>query len=52
MTGKNGAPLQIEATAAIAALVEAMPELLSGELLDGERVALASVAAPVGEERP
>ena len=51
VTGKNGAPLQIEATAAIAALIEAMPELLSGKLLDGEHVALASVAAPVGEER-
>jgi hypothetical protein len=34
VTGKNGEPLQIEATAAIAALIEAMPELLSGKALD------------------
>jgi hypothetical protein len=34
VTGRNGEPLQIEATAAIAALIEAMPDLLNGKVLD------------------
>lgn len=34
VTGPDGGPLQIEASAAIAALVEALPELLNGKVLE------------------
>jgi phage terminase small subunit len=34
LSGANGGPVQVEATAAIAALIEAMPELMSGKVVN------------------
>jgi hypothetical protein len=48
----NGEPLQIQATVAVRALLEAMPELLNGKVIDVELAALAFAAPPAGEAQP
>src|SRR5262245_38074647 len=44
VTGKDGAPLQIEAAAAVRALLEAMPDLMNGKVEGTGLLALASAA--------